>query len=71
MSLVGISVAIGIGVSMAPDSLAQAPTWVQTVFGSAVIDGTIAAVVLNLILPKDKEDMTPEAAVAPQKRDKR
>ncbi|MBD5559372.1 MAG: purine permease [Clostridia bacterium] len=67
MSIVGISVAIGMGISMAPDCLAQSPQWVQTVFGSAVIDSTIVSVLLNLILPKTKEDMEEEPPVEAQK----
>lgn len=54
MSIVGISVALGVGISMVPDSLAASPEWVQTVFGSSVIVSTIAAIVLNLVLPKEK-----------------
>ena len=56
MSIVGISVALGVGISMVPEAIAQAPGWVQTVFGSSVIVSTIAAVALNLILPKDKAE---------------
>ena len=44
-SIVGLSVA-----------LAQLPAWVTTVFGkSPVVVTTIAAILLNVILPKDKE----------------
>lgn len=60
MSLVGISVALGVGISLVPNSLAQGPDWVQTVFGSSVIVSTIAAVVLNLVLPKTPEDIESE-----------
>lgn len=60
ITLVGTSVALGFGISLVPDSLAGAPSWVQTVFGSAVIVSTIASVALNLILPKTKEDLADE-----------
>ncbi len=53
MSIVGISVALGVGISAVPDAMAAAPAWVKTVFGSSVIISTIAAVVLNLIIPKE------------------
>ncbi len=61
MSIVGISVALGVGIAMVPDSLASAPGWVQTVFGSSVIVSTIAAIILNLVLPKDKPAPAEEA----------
>lgn len=60
MSIVGISVALGVGIAMVPASLANAPAWVQTVFGSSVIVSTIASVVLNLILPKSPEEIEEE-----------
>ena len=55
MSIVGISIALGVGICSVPESLALAPAWVQSVFGSSsVVISTIVAIVLNLILPKDK-----------------
>ncbi len=54
MSIVGISVALGVGISNVPAALGNAPAWFQTVFSSSVIVSTIAAVALNLILPKEK-----------------
>ncbi len=56
MSIVGISVALGVGITTVPDSLGYAPDWVKTVFGSSsVVISTISAVVLNLVLPKEKD----------------
>ena len=63
VSIVGISVALGVGISSVPDSIANAPDWVQTVFGSSVIVSTIASVFLNIVLPKTKEDMEEEEPV--------
>lgn len=55
-SIVGLSVALGIGITQCSDALAQLPAWVTTVFGkSPVVVTTIAAILLNVILPKDKE----------------
>ncbi len=52
-SIVGLSVALGVGITQASASLASFPGWVTTVFGkSPVVIATIAAVVLNLCLPK-------------------
>ena len=55
-SIVGLSVALGMGITQCSDALAQLPAWVTTVFGkSPVVVTTIAAILLNVILPKDKE----------------
>lgn len=56
MSIVGLSVALGMGISQAPAALATFPAWVTTIFGkSPVVLATIAAVFLNLVLPKAKD----------------
>lgn len=55
-SIVGLSAALGMGVSLVSESLAQFPQWVTMVFASSpVVVATLVAVVLNLILPKDDE----------------
>lgn len=55
-SIVGLSVALGMGITQCSDALAQLPAWVTTVFGkSPVVVTTIAAILLNVILQKDKE----------------
>lgn len=55
MSVVGLAVAIGVGVTQASASLAQFPAWVTTIFGkSPVVIATIAAVFLNTVLPKQR-----------------
>lgn len=62
---VGLAVAIGVGISQVAGSLAGPgmPTWVNDIFGtSSVIVSTILVILLNLILPKDKEE-APEQAV--------
>ncbi len=54
-SIVGLSVALGMGISQAPASLAAFPPEITTIFGkSPVVIATIAAVLLNLLLPKSK-----------------
>jgi len=54
-AVVGLSVALGVGVTQVPGCLAQFPAWVATVFGSSsVVIATIMAIFLNLILPKDE-----------------
>lgn len=65
-SVVGIAVALGIGVIQANGCLALFPDWAKTIFGeSAVVIATITAVTLNLILPEEEtqEDEVQENAV--------
>ena len=58
-SVVGLSVALGVGITQVSGCLAGEgfPAWVNTVFGSSsVVVATIVAIVLNLVLPKEKTD---------------
>ena len=53
-TVVGLSAALGVGISQASSSLGQFPASVTMIFGkSPVVIATIMAVLLNLILPKD------------------
>lgn len=55
-SIVGLSVALGMGMTQCSEALAQFPAWVTTVFGkSPVVVTTTVAILLNVILPKEKE----------------
>ena len=55
-AIVGLGVAVGMGITLAPDSLALFPSWVMMVFGkSAVVLATLITVVLNLIIPQEEE----------------
>lgn len=55
-SIVGLAVALGMGISQAPLSLQTFPAWATTIFGrSPVVVATIVAIFLNIILPKDKD----------------
>ncbi|WP_297211657.1 uracil-xanthine permease family protein [uncultured Flavonifractor sp.] len=56
-SVVGLSVALGVGITQVSGCLAGEgfPAWVNTVFGSSsVVVATIMAIILNLALPKEK-----------------
>lgn len=56
-TVVGLAVALGVGVSQASASLGQFPESFVMIFGkSPVVIATIVAVFLNIILPKDKEN---------------
>ena len=58
-SIVGLSVALGMGITQASASLASFPEWVTTVFGSSpVVVATLMAIILNVILPKEAEKRT-------------
>ncbi len=56
-AVVGLAVALGVGVTSVAGSLDGFPAWVGTVFGtSSVVIATLVAIILNVILPKDKEE---------------
>ena len=56
-SIVGLAIALGMGITQANAALATFPAWVTIIFGkSPVVVATITAVILNLILPKEKEN---------------
>lgn len=55
-SIVGLSVALGMGITQAPAALANLPEWVTMIFGkSPVVMATIMAILLNLVLPKEEK----------------
>ena len=56
-SIVGLSAALGMGVSMVSESLSQFPEWVSMVFASSpVVIAAIVAILLNLILPAEEKE---------------
>ena len=55
-AVVGLAVAVGVGITTVSGSLNGFPQWVTTVFGSSsVVLATLVAIFLNLILPKDPQ----------------
>ena len=55
-SIVGLSAALGVGISQAAETLSQFPEAVTTIFGkSPVVLATLMAVLLNLTLPKGEK----------------
>ncbi|MDL2218890.1 purine permease [Ruminococcaceae bacterium OttesenSCG-928-O06] len=55
--VVGISVSLGVGVTSVAGALGGFPSWVSSVFGSSsVVIATLAAIVLNLVLPAELEE---------------
>lgn len=56
-AIVGLSVALGMGITQAPAALAAFPEWVTTIFGkSPVVVATLTAILLNTILPKEDKN---------------
>lgn len=56
-AVVGLAVALGVGITSVPGALDGFPTWVNSVFGSSsVVISTLAAIILNLTLPKHEEE---------------
>lgn len=56
-TIVGLAIALGMGITQANAALASFPAWVTTIFGrSPVVLATIVAIILNLVLPKDAGD---------------
>ncbi len=54
IAIIGLSVALGVGLTSVPGCLGGFPQWVTTVFASSsVVIATVTAVAANLILPKD------------------
>jgi xanthine permease XanP len=54
--ILGLSLAVGLGISQEPKILQFAPEWVSNLFSSGIASGGITAIVLNLIMPIDKSD---------------
>lgn len=54
MLIMAVSFGVGLGVSMVPGALEQAPKVVQNIFGSPITTGGLAAIILNILMPEDK-----------------
>ncbi|MWV38689.1 nucleobase:cation symporter-2 family protein [Natrialba sp. INN-245] len=53
LTIVAVSVVLGVGVEVRPDAIAQFPEDVQVLLGSGLLVGGVTALVLNAILPGD------------------
>lgn len=60
--IMAVSFGVGLGVTMVPGVLEQAPKLVKNVFGSAITTGGLTAIVLNLILPERVAVSEPKVA---------
>ncbi len=58
-TIVGLSAALGVGISQASAALSQFPEAITVIFGkSPVVIATLLAVILNLILPNENDKLT-------------
>ena len=56
-TIVGLSAALGVGISQSSSALSQFPESITIIFGKTpVVIATIMAVLLNLILPQENKD---------------
>ena len=56
LSIVSVALGVGYGMGANPAVLAQAPQVIQLVFGgSGIVPAAMAAILLNILLPKDEE----------------
>ncbi len=53
--ILATSLSLGLGVSVVPDALAQLPTLVKSIFSSGISTGGLVALVLNMILPGERD----------------
>ena len=57
LSIVSVALGVGYGMGANPAVLAQAPEAIQLIFGgSGIVPAAMAAILLNVILPKDEEE---------------
>ena len=58
LSIVSVALGVGYGMGANPAVLAQAPQVIQLVFGgSGIVPAAMAAILLNILLPKDEEEI--------------
>lgn len=62
MLIMAVSLGLGLGFSFAPDAAAGLPDDVEMLMTSGVVPALAVAVLLNVILPKDKKATTAKAA---------
>src|SRR5690606_1628164 len=57
MLIVAISLGLGLGVAAVPDVLSHLPEVLKNIFGSPITIGAFSAILLNLFLPREPEEM--------------
>ena len=62
--IIALAIGLGVGIGNVPEVLDQMPTWVSNIFAqNGIIMTFVIATILNLILPKDKEESVIENTV--------
>lgn len=63
--IIAVSIGLGVGIGNVPEVLAQMPVWVSNIFAqNGIIMTFVIATVLNLILPREKEELEQQIAKA-------
>lgn len=57
MAILAVSLGLGLGVELRPEALQVFPAGIKTFLGSGLISGGLTALILNVILPKDSEEI--------------
>lgn len=62
--IIALAIGLGVGIGNVPEVLDQMPTWVSNIFAqNGIIMTFVIATILNLILPKDKDENAIENTV--------
>ncbi|MBU3103560.1 nucleobase:cation symporter-2 family protein [Clostridium gasigenes] len=59
--IIATSVGLGLGVTFRPDVISQLPEGLKMIFASGISTGTIVALILNVVLKEDKEEIIEES----------
>jgi xanthine/uracil permease len=54
MLIISVSVSLAVGVSSFPEIFSPLPAWAQMIFSSGLVTGCIASILMNYILPEEK-----------------
>ncbi len=60
MLILAISLGLGMGVQVVPNVLDAMPTMIKTIFSSPITTGGLTALVLNIVIPREKEEVVEE-----------
>lgn len=58
--IIATAIGLGLGVTFRPEFISQLPEGLKMIFTSGISTGTITALVLNLVLKEEKEDLVQE-----------
>jgi xanthine/uracil permease len=65
LTIVATSVVLGVGVTFRPEIVQNLPENIQFLLRSGLITGGVTALILNVVLPEDGEDVATESATPP------